>query len=78
MVKHPNDDLFAATTMTFGEHLEELRVVLIKSLFGLVLGFLIGLALATYVVELIKSPLTSALEGYYIDKAIGELPQKLQ
>ena len=73
MAKHPNDDLFASSTMTFGQHLEELRVVIIRSLFGLVLGFLIGLALANHVVEWIKSPLTAALEGYYIDKAVGEL-----
>ena len=28
--KKPHDDLFEGTTMTFGEHLEELRVCLFR------------------------------------------------
>ena len=42
MAKHPNDDLFEATTMTFGQHLEELRAALFKALAGLVVGVLSG------------------------------------
>ena len=30
MARQPNEDLFANTTMTFGEHLEELRVALFR------------------------------------------------
>ena len=32
MAKHPNDDLFEGTSMTFGEHLEELRSRILLSL----------------------------------------------
>ena len=45
MAKHSNEDLFEGTKMTFGEHLEELRVVLVRGLMGLVVGVLIGMML---------------------------------
>ncbi len=73
MPKKPDDDLFAETTMSFGEHLEELRVCLFKSVLGLVLGFLVGLAVANRAVEFIQTPLKKALEDHYISKAIGDL-----
>jgi sec-independent protein translocase protein TatC len=73
MPKRPDDDLFAETTMSFGEHLEELRVCLFKSVLGLLLGFFIGLALANLVVEYIQTPLKKALENHFISKAIGDL-----
>lgn len=65
MAKHPNDDLFEGTTMTFGEHLEELRGALFKSLIGLAIGVALGFMAASYVVEFIKSPLETALKKYY-------------
>lgn len=73
MPKRPDDDLFAETTMSFGDHLEELRVCLFKSVLGLVLGFFVGLALANLVVEYIQTPLKKALEDFYISKAISDL-----
>jgi len=39
------DDIFAETRMTFGEHLEELRMRLIKGLIGLVICLFIGFIL---------------------------------
>jgi sec-independent protein translocase protein TatC len=73
MAKHPNDDLFAGTTMTFGEHLDELRVVLFKAVAGLIIGFLLGLLVANYVVEFVQTPLKAALEEYYLVKAKKQL-----
>jgi sec-independent protein translocase protein TatC len=73
MPKRPDDDLFSATTMSFGDHLEELRVCLFKAVIGLVLGFLIGLAFANWVVGYIQTPLKSALEEHYITKAIVDM-----
>ncbi len=78
MAKHPNDDLFAETTMTFGEHLDELRVVLFKAVAGLIIGFLLGLLVANYVVEFIQSPLKTALEDYYLVKAKKDLAEEYQ
>ena len=52
--------------MTFGEHLEELRVALFKSLIALLIGFGIGLAYGGRgLVEMTKVPLTAALESHY-------------
>jgi sec-independent protein translocase protein TatC len=76
MSKRPDDDLFAATTMSFGDHLEELRVCLFKAVIGLVLGFLIGLAFANWVVAYIQTPLKSALEQHYMTKAIGDMQRE--
>ena len=73
MPKRPDDDLFAATTMSFGDHLEELRVCLFKAVLGLVLGFFVGLAFANWVVAYIQTPLKKALEDHFISKAIGDL-----
>src|SRR5688572_975231 len=65
MIRKHDEDLFKDTTMTFGEHLEELRGCLWKSVAGIVLGFLLGLLVADYVVHAIKTPLEKALANYY-------------
>src|SRR5262245_40639625 len=71
--KYPSEDLFEHTKMSFGDHLEELRSSLIKSLFGILICILIGLYAGGYVVDWIKSPLEAALADYYEDKAITDL-----
>jgi sec-independent protein translocase protein TatC len=58
-------DLFADSTMTFGEHLEELRGCLWRAVLGLLVGFVVGLFLGAPVVNLIQLPLTNALTYYY-------------
>jgi sec-independent protein translocase protein TatC len=60
-----NEDLFDHTKMTFGEHLEELRLSLVKAIVSLVVGVLIGLLFANRVVEYVQVPLKNALEDYY-------------
>ncbi len=65
MPKIPSEDLFEGTTMTFGEHLDELRVVLFRSLIGLVIGFIVGLCIAKYVVRWTTTPLKAALDEHY-------------
>ncbi|HWB13433.1 MAG TPA: twin-arginine translocase subunit TatC [Pirellulales bacterium] len=64
-----DEDYFKDTTMTFGEHLEELRSCLVKALLGLVIGVSIGLWFGDRVVDLIKRPLEKALGEYYITEA---------
>ncbi|MBI3464766.1 MAG: twin-arginine translocase subunit TatC [Planctomycetes bacterium] len=68
-----DEDLFKDTTMTFGEHLEELRACLFKALIGLVIGFLIGLLVADRVVAFIEGPLTKALKEHYINHVATRL-----
>ena len=64
------DDLFASSTMTIGEHLEELRTCLIRGSIGLVIGVIIGFFIGRPVVHLIESPLRRALGEYYTERAI--------
>jgi sec-independent protein translocase protein TatC len=59
-----DEDLFRESTMTFGEHLEELRMALFKSLLGLAVTTLFGLLIGNYVVMLIEEPLGNALTSY--------------
>ena len=71
-----SDDLFDNSSMTFGEHLDELRQSLAKALTGLLVGCLIGLAVADQVVTLIEMPLRNALENYYVEKDMLDLEEK--
>lgn len=59
------DDLFRESTMTFGQHLEELRGCLFRAIAGLLVGFLIGLTVGNHVVGFIQRPLLNALNKYY-------------
>ncbi len=71
MAKHDDeDDLFKHTSMSFGEHLEELRSALFKAVIALVIGFAIGLAFGAYIVAWIQDPLKAALETYYQNQAM--------
>jgi sec-independent protein translocase protein TatC len=73
MAKKPTDDLFEGSTMSFGEHLEELRVALFRGVMGVVAGCLIGFFVANAVVRFFQSPLERAMERYYLDKALSDL-----
>lgn len=86
MSKLREEDLFEGSTMTFGEHLDELRLALFRSVIALVVGFLIGLLIATFVVHWITVPLTRALAVHYESLAKerltalygADVPQELQ
>jgi sec-independent protein translocase protein TatC len=67
------DDLFEKSSMTFGEHLEELRVALVKSSVWLALGMIVGLLLATRVVSYMQGPLEKSLENFYKKQSIQEM-----
>ncbi len=71
-----DEDLFKDTTMTFGEHLEELRGALLRALVGLVLGMVIGLLVGKQAVEFISSPLESALQRYLVHRSLADLAKK--
>lgn len=67
--KQPADDLFEKSSMTFGEHLEELRKTLGKAFIWLGIGTCIGLFFAENIVRFIESPLKAAIYDFYIDRA---------
>ncbi|MCR4412085.1 MAG: twin-arginine translocase subunit TatC [Thermoguttaceae bacterium] len=60
-----DEDIFKDSTMTFGEHLEELRRCLFKAVLGLLGGVIIGLFVGGWVVEVINAPLAKSLTSYY-------------
>lgn len=69
MAKQTHEDLFEGTTMTFGEHLEELRVSLFRALAGVALGCIVGFFLANRVVAFFQAPLERTMKAYLLRKA---------
>jgi sec-independent protein translocase protein TatC len=59
-----NDDLFAETSMSFGDHLEELRLCFIRSIISIALGTLFGFVVGNYVIEYIQIPVNRSLDAY--------------
>jgi sec-independent protein translocase protein TatC len=55
------DDLFEDSTMTFGEHIEELRKHMIRALAGILLAFIVMVFFGNYVVKLIVEPVEDQL-----------------
>ncbi len=60
-----NENLFEDTKMTIGEHLDELRRALFKSLLAMVVGFIAAIYFTPQAVEVIQRPLREALERFY-------------
>ncbi|MDA0832051.1 MAG: twin-arginine translocase subunit TatC [Planctomycetota bacterium] len=65
-------DLFDDSSMTFGEHLEVLRVHIIKGLFGLVIGVIVALIFGHQIIAFIRQPIDNALQSYAIPAASQE------
>ncbi len=59
----PKKDLFDDSTMSFGEHLEELRVRLWKGLLGLVIGVIVMLFIGDRLIAFIRRPIDNALQS---------------
>jgi len=72
------DDLFRESTMTFGEHLEELRACLFKAIAGLAVGFIVGLLVGGHVVGFIQRPLSRALTKYYQGQSVEQVQKELE
>ncbi len=69
------EDELEQTKMSFGEHLEELRRALFKSLLALLVGFLVGLCIGIPLVDFIQEPLRKGLAAYYQTRDETELQQ---
>ena len=59
--KKPVKDLFDDTSMTFGEHLEALRIHLFKAIIGLVIATCLTLMFGESLIRFINAPITAAL-----------------
>lgn len=58
-------DLFDDTTMTFGEHLEALRVHLWKAVIGLVIGTTAAFFFSNYVIVAVQKPVVRAMMKHF-------------
>jgi sec-independent protein translocase protein TatC len=69
----PKDDLFDSSTMTFGEHLEELRHSLVRAILWLAGGMIIGLYFADSVILFVQTPLEAAIQKFNADRDLHRL-----
>ena len=73
-------DLFEDTTMSFGEHLEDLRTHLWRAIIGFVVAVIIALCIGKWVVEWItipaKGPLSGAMRDYREKKLLEYTKQR--
>lgn len=66
--KRFSDDLFEQSSMSFGEHLEELRLALVKACLWLALGTSIGLLFSERVVRFVAEPFKAELKNFYLSE----------
>ena len=76
MVEQPSEDLFDDSRMSFGEHLEELRKVLVRSLIGVAIGCIFGFYYANPIIQILNQPLIDALVEYKNDRAREKFVQR--
>jgi len=74
--RQPNQDLFEDTRMSFGQHIEELRVCLVRALYGLALASIIGFMYADHLVKFLQRPLEAAIREYDLEKAENDFVKK--
>ncbi|MFK7777757.1 MAG: twin-arginine translocase subunit TatC [Gimesia sp.] len=67
-MKPQSHDLFDESTMSFGDHLESLRVHLWKALIGLAICVVGSLVIGHKIVEVVRAPIDSALKEYNLEK----------
>jgi sec-independent protein translocase protein TatC len=66
-------DLFDDSTMTFGEHLEVLRVHLWKAIVGLVIGTILAFTFSRYIIIAVQVPVIEALDKYFAKSGADEV-----
>lgn len=68
-----NRDLFDDSTMTFGEHLEVLRVHVWKALLGLAVGVVVSLLYGNQIIGILKEPINEALRKNNMSEATDDV-----
>ena len=74
--RQPNEDLFETSRMSFGDHLEELRKVLLRAMIGVGIASLVGFWFAEEVIETLNQPLVDAIQAYDLEDASKELEER--
>jgi sec-independent protein translocase protein TatC len=70
--REESDDLFAGTRMSFGDHIEELRMRLIRAILGFLVAMVVGLIIGKWVLDLIQAPVQSQLDAFYRERVQRE------
>lgn len=65
-------DLFDDSTMTFGEHLEVLRIHLWKAIIGLVIGSTAAFFFSDHIIRAIQEPVTKVMEEKFSHRTITD------
>jgi sec-independent protein translocase protein TatC len=66
-----SEDIFADTRMSFGEHIEELRVHLWKAIFGFLICLFFSFFIGRTVLRFIAEPVSQQLDHFYKDRVAG-------
>ncbi len=74
--RQPNEDLFDSSRMSFGEHLEELRKVLLKAIIGVAIACGIGFLFANQVMDILNGPLVDAMGEFNRKRAAKDIVAK--
>lgn len=68
-------DLFDDSTMSFGDHLESLRLHMFKAIIGVAVGMILCLIFGDSLVAVVRSPIDQALTEYW-DKQLKKSPEE--
>ena len=71
-----DDDLFAHTRMSFGDHIEELRTRMIRAIMGFLVALVVGLFIGKPVLDFIQAPVQCQLNKFY-DARIATLQKSV-
>lgn len=77
-MKPHSHDLFDESTMSFGDHLEALRVHLWKALIGLAICVVGALFIGHKIVAVVRAPIDAALKEYNLDPRTEENSEEKQ
>src|SRR3954453_21530213 len=72
-----SEDLFADTRMSFGDHLEDLRLHLLRAMYGFLFAFVIALFIAKPVLLFIAAPVEKQL-GIFYDQRASQIEESLK
>lgn len=78
MVTPDEESQLEASKMSFGEHLEELRRALFKSIIALACGMAIGLLFGADIVDYVQGPLRKSLVEYYQKQDVAKQREYLE
>jgi sec-independent protein translocase protein TatC len=70
------DDYFSHTRMSFGDHIEVLRAHLIRAIAGFLVGMVIAMLFAKFVMGIITSPVEKQLMEFY-DRRVEKVAKRL-